>query len=381
MSSMAIDGKLNRRALLIGSVVALGGTALSRRGFAAGAAQARYAATAERSDGSHAVLLLSASGEVVREVALSARGHDIAVHQGSGQAVAFARRPGTFAVAFGFADRRSPQVFHASEGRHFYGHGAFSADGRLLYATENDFKARRGVIGIYDATGGYKKIGEFPSFGLGPHELILLRDGRTLAIANGGIDTVPDYGRVDLNTDTMEPALSFVDASSGRLIARHRLAADLHQLSIRHLAEAGDGQIWFGGQWRGAQSETPELIGVASAKMGLRLIEPGRDEHVDLKGYIGAVAVSGDGATIAASAPRAGRVLYIDAASKTIRGVSQFRDVSGIAGGNGERFSASNGFGVLREEDAGRSGPAGREVISEAHLADVAFDNHLRRWG
>ena len=36
------------------------------------------------------------------------------------------------------------------EGRHFFGHGVFSPDGKLLYATENDFEAARGVIGVYD---------------------------------------------------------------------------------------------------------------------------------------------------------------------------------------------------------------------------------------
>ena len=42
--------------------------------------------------------------------------------------------------------------------RHFFGHGVFSADGKLLYTTENDYQNARGMIGVRDATDGYKQI-------------------------------------------------------------------------------------------------------------------------------------------------------------------------------------------------------------------------------
>ena len=35
--------------------------------------------------------------------------------------------------------------------------------------------------------------------------------GRMLAIANGGIETNPDFGRTKLNLDHMEPSLVLVD--------------------------------------------------------------------------------------------------------------------------------------------------------------------------
>ena len=49
------------------------------------------------------------------------------------------------------------------------------------------------------------------------------QDGKTLAVANGGLDTVPDAGRANLNADTMEPSLTFVDRGSGELLAKHAL--------------------------------------------------------------------------------------------------------------------------------------------------------------
>ena len=83
----------------------------------------------------------------------------------------------------------------------------FSPDGALLYATENDFDNAAGMVGIYDARAVSSAIGEFPTHGVGPHELLLLDDGATLAIANGGIETHPDFGRAKLNIATMKPSL------------------------------------------------------------------------------------------------------------------------------------------------------------------------------
>jgi hypothetical protein len=117
------------------------------------------------------------------------------------------------------------------------------------------------------------------------------------------------------------------------------------------------------------------LIGSASETRGIRMIAPAAAEAPDLKGYIGSMSASVDGRIIAASAPKAGRVAFIDAATGAIKAVSELKDACGIAGELGDTFATSSGFGVLRREHVGAS------VISETTLADIAFDNHLRRWG
>ena len=147
----------------------------------------------------------------------------------------FARQPGTFAVVFDHSGRDAPLTIASITGRHFFGHGVFSPDGALLYATENDFDNAAGVVGVYDARAKFNRIGEFPTYGMGPHELLLLGDGRTIAIANGGIETHPDYGRAELNIATMKPSYVLVDRVTGDLIEKHELPAALHQLSIRHM--------------------------------------------------------------------------------------------------------------------------------------------------
>lgn len=371
MNSMAID----RRNLLLGSLTMLAARPLSGGAFAADRQEVAFVSASKHDDGRFSVLLLSLDGHVLRDVPLSARGHDIAIHAASGRAVAFARRPGTFAVAFTLSNDAPPIIFTATSDRHFYGHGVFSADGRLLYVSENDIPGGRGAIGIYDVDARYKKVGEHQSHGIGPHEIILLADGKTLAVANGGLDTVPEFDRVDLNRDSMQPSLTFVDAASGTLRAKHVLPDALQQLSIRHIVADAKGDVWFGAQWEGGPSDTPQLIGCAGLARRITLIDPPTTDRVDLKGYIGSVAASRDGSIIAASAPKAGRIMFIDARSGTIKATSDFRDVCGIAGDHDELFATTSGFGVMRHERPGA------DPISQAELQNVAFDNHLRRWG
>ena len=82
----------------------------------------------------------------------------------------------------------------------------------------------RGVIGVRDATAGYRQIGEFSAHGLEPHDIALLADGRTMVIANGGIQTHPDSGDDELNIPDMQPSLVYVDVETGELLEEQRLA-------------------------------------------------------------------------------------------------------------------------------------------------------------
>ena len=83
------------------------------------------------------------------------------------------------------------------------------------------------------------------------------------------------------------------------------------------------------------------------------------------------MAASGD--IIAASAPKAGRVLYIDSVSGGVVGESILKDVCGITSGQGGTFVVTSGLGAFRHETPGE------RVWDETMLAGIAFDNHLRR--
>jgi uncharacterized protein len=180
------------------------------------ASDAVFATAYQKRDGAYGAAIVSEAGKILYAVELPERGHDISFDPASGRSVVFARQPGTFAVVFDPAGRDPPRTIQSQPGRHFFGHGAFSPDGRLLFASENDFDNATGMVGIYDATDGFARIGEFPTDGVGPHELLLLDDGRTLAICNGG-RRPPRKARAAAGS---APA---VDPPHGRRRIRHRV--------------------------------------------------------------------------------------------------------------------------------------------------------------
>jgi hypothetical protein len=323
---------------------------------------------AARMDGADAfsVAVLDHAGDVLFTEQLDSRAHDIAVSPDRATAVVFARRPGRFALVVDLAGRRKVTTFAPPPNRHFYGHGLFSADGRLLYATENDWEGERGVLGIYDVAAGYVRIGEFDTHGIDPHEAFLMSDGRIIAIANGGIATHPDFDRVKLNLATMEPSLVRLDAGTGHLLDRHTLPQSLHQLSIRHMAEAGGGDIWFGGQYEGAATDAIDLVGRQRAGEAIELIAAPPSAYSGMRQYVGSMAVSRDRARIAATSPVGGRMLVFDAKTRNLVASRDVADICGVAGDGGD-FFASDGRGRLWRGDTLLSQDPG-----------VAWDNHLR---
>jgi hypothetical protein len=358
-----------RRAFLRAAGAGFTASLLPGRAEALAAAELVFASSIEKARGGYGAVLLSETGKVLTTVDLPDRGHDVTFSLTDGLGVVFARQPGTFAVIFDPRGRAEPVTLASIEGRHFFGHGAFSPDGKLLYATENDFDNARSVIGIYDVAGGFRRIGEFDGYGIGAHEMLLTPDGTTLVVANGGIETHPDYGRAELNLATMDPSLSFIDARDGSLIGQLRLASDLYQLSIRHMAFDVHGRVWFGCQFRGDPAMQPQLVGYATREGDIRLIELARDTLTGLRNYIGSVAASRDGALIAVSSPEGNSIVAIDASSARTTTIIGLDNGCGIAG-DATGFLASSGDGKL----VGLAGSAAKPLSF-----DFRFDNHLRR--
>jgi hypothetical protein len=254
-------------------------------------------------DGGFGVATLAEDGTVIDRIALPARSHGMAYSAANGHSVAFARRPGTFALIFDTRRQAEPIVIASGEDRHFFGHGSFSPDGRLLYASENDFDANRGVIGIYDTTDRYRRIGEFETYGIGTHDMTVSDDGHLLVIANGGIETHPDFGRTKLNLDHMEPSLVLVDAKTGALIERHTMPQALRQLSTRHVDIDEKGRVWFACQYEGPRNDLPPLAGHFSKGEDIRFLELPEETTVRLANYVGAIAVNRSQGLIGLTSP------------------------------------------------------------------------------
>ena len=306
---------------------------------------------------------------------MPARGHSFAIDAAGGRAVVFGRQPGFFALGFGLDGAAGPVELDLPQDRHFFGHGAFFDDGRLLAATENDFDGGRGVLGIYDASAGgaYRRVGEFDCGGIGPHEVLLLPDGKTLCVANGGILTHPDYGKLELNLDTMRPSLAYLDAASGKLLERVELDSALHRLSIRHLAVAADGAVWFGCQYMGPAGDRPALVGRHRRGQAPELF-PGPGMPCARCATTSARSRWTRPARWWPRQPVGGQIMYWDAASGRSLGATAVADGCGVAPASAGGFLVSSGLGAMLRADAG-----GQERPVLPASSDLSWDNHFRR--
>lgn len=332
-----------------------------------------FAAARREAGGRYAIALFDDAGQEIARVPLPERGHGVAVSPDRRRLMAFARRPGTFALLIDPFDRREPRVLSSIAGRHFYGHGCFSPDGHLVYAVENDYANARGVVGIYDVSGSaITRIGEFETGGIGPHDILIAEGGRMLVVANGGIETHPARPREKLNLETMQPSVVFLDRQSGDLLARHRLVDHLHQVSLRHMALDGRGQVWVGGQFEGDPSRTPPLVACLSRDKDPQLLETPPALAAGLKNYIGSVVSNRAGDIIATSAPRGGQVLFWDAGTGRFLGADRVIDGCGLAPLDAAGFLISDGTGGLRFLDD----PATPSDVL-ARPPGVSWDNHM----
>jgi hypothetical protein len=319
--------------------------------------------------------VFDASGRVLATLPLPERGHGAARRPGQREVVVFARRPGRFALAFDPLSPERPRRIDAAPGRHFYGHGVFSPDGRWLFACENDYDKARGCLGVYDATAGYRREAELEAHAIGPHEMVLLSDGRTLAVANGGIRTHPARGREKLNIDSMQPSLAYIDSESGELLHDHRLPAAMHQASIRHLAAAPDDTVGIVMQFEGPRDNLVPLVGFHHGEGDIALPQPDVSVLRSLRQYCGSAAMDASGRVLAASAPRGGHVTFWSVAEQRYLGSLDLGDGCGVAAsGEAGGFICSSGYGRMLHHNA-LSKKTSEIGDSDAH--SVSWDNHL----
>ena len=312
-----------------------------------------YASSRRDKDGkNHAVIFSPDKGDVV-SVALPDRAHQLAPSPVTRECVAIGRRPSRTCVVFG--PDRKPHWFHARKDRHFQGHGVFSPEGRLFYTTENDYEGERGVIGVRDATNGYKQIGELSSHGIGAHEMAITDNGKTLVIANGGILTHPDAGRQKLNLEMMEPLLVYVDAKTGALIEEQSLSYELHQLSIRHFSIAPDGTVVLGMQQNGRKSDHPPLIGFHIRGKDIELVSaPGKMQRA-MRSYVGSVAIDRSGKFACATCPRGNIVTFWNINKRQYLSHIKLADGGGAAPSERPNsFLLTSGLGKIAEYVVGK---------------------------
>jgi len=301
------------------------------------------------------------------------RVHAPLMRPGTDEAVFVARRPGTLIYVVDVVEGQIKQQLSALPDRHFYGHAIFSADGRWLYVPENAYVEQgRGKVGVYDATANYQRVQEFDLDGIGPHQLALMPDGFTLAIALGGIQTHPDLSREKLNLATMQSALLYLDSRSGQVT--ERFDSPHQHLSLRHLDVAANGTVMVGAQFQTAANPDERYQGplVFSQRdtQPLQALQATEKTWQAQDHYIASVVVNASGSLAVTTSPRGGVVNLWQVEQGELLQTFAVRDVAGAGYlPDQDHFVVSNGLGQLFS--------VSYELQLLAQAPATRWDNHL----
>jgi hypothetical protein len=299
------------------------------------------------------------------------RAHAVIAHpRRAHSAYVCARRPGTYLVHFDPLTGTPIAHADADEAHRFEGHAVVDPARQRVLTTESELEQGQGRIGVYDAD-TLQRLDEWPSYGIGPHELAWLGPD-VLAVANGGILTLPETGRIKRNLDTMEPSLVLLETHAGHQLAAFTLMN--RQLSIRHLAVTSNGVLGAALQNEG-QVDAPLLALLHAGRFST--VETTTAITTRIGNYAAAVAACSD--LFAVTCTRADCVAVWNTHGQYCGAVAM-RKPAGIVA-PGDTWLVTNEFGELWQIDAERLQVAARHtrptLIWDNHLAAVASHRGL----
>ncbi|BFO56575.1 DUF1513 domain-containing protein [Acidovorax sacchari] len=317
-------GGPSRRAALralagIGLAVPLSGTWNSA---SASGTPLRLAAAWQQEDGSYRVGLLEAQSgpgtalRALHALEIPTRAHGLCPLP-DGSIVAASRRPGDWLLRWWPGTAREP-VWQWSDGqRSFNGHVIASPDARLLLSTETEADTGRSLVVLRDAA-SLEMRAEWPTQGIDAHELIWDRrvrvDGMpTLIVANGGVPTAPETGRVKRALDTMDSSIVRLHGGTGETLGQWRLQD--RRLSLRHLAWNPGADVLgiaLQAEHDGMDARAGAPVLALFDGKALRTADPAPQVLPGgLRGYGGSIAGLAEGWTV--SCPRAQGIAAFDA--------------------------------------------------------------------
>jgi len=337
--------------------------------------QSLFASAAKASNGAYELLVIDQAGRLHLRHELPARAHHIAAHPHKPLLAAVGRRPETFIDVVNYETKQLETRIRSAQGQHFYGHAIYSADGRWLISTENEIATGQGLIVIRDALHNYAVVQQFSSAGIGPHELKMMPDEKTLVIANGGILTHPDKGRAKLNIDVMRPSLAYVDINTGQLKEQVFMPEEYHQLSIRHFDINQTGRVVIGLQYQGDKTDDVPLVAFHTQGQPLALVRAPISTNMAMKQYCGSARFDKSGKVAAISSPRGDLVTFWHADTQQFITSTTSRDGCGLAQTEKpEEFLISTGRGYCYRYNCQTKN---KEKVKLDIPAHTAWDNHL----
>jgi hypothetical protein len=218
-----------------------------------------------------------------------------------------------------------------------------------------------------------RKLAEFDTHGIDPHQLLLDREGH-LIVANGGVPRTPADKKLDLHR--MDSSLVRLDAGNGTLLRQWRL--DDPRLSMRHLAWSrspidGDADAILGIAIQAEHDDAARRAGapILAVLDGEQLLVPTRAN--DGIGYAGDIAAAYNGG-FALSSNQAGLAqLWHPGAPEKMAALVRMEEAYALASWNGP----GKGGGVLVATALGlvRAHPTAGPVAIP-WPKPMALDNH-----
>lgn len=253
---------------------------------------------------------------------MSFLGHGISIDPAAPDHAAVFEKKGPGACYVDMKRRRVVQRISTDKNRHFYGHGAYSRDGSLLYAAEALLEdAYKGMLVVRDGR-TFKRLGEFPTYGTAPHDCLLVDDGNTLVVTNGG-------GPID--SDDM-PCVTYVDVNNQQLL--DKVALDSPRFNTGHIAMTSGHDLAVVSAPRDGLGNLEKQLGAVSLKpkgQPIRTMTEPKDVVGRMLGESLSVVINEADGTVMCTHPLGNQISMWDLVTGELKGATRvFTDPRGI---------------------------------------------------
>ena len=241
----------------------------------------------------------------------------------------------------------------------FVGHGFYSLDGKNIFLSAAKYEGlQRGVPGegkFYGLNGNLEIIDEFPSFGLEPHDCILLNN--TIIVFNAS------FSKTQIEFDQIEPSIAFINLEKKELIKKIDLKGTQNLLA--HFHAKNDKEIFGVGAHVVSKSKlSPLIMMLKDNKTELNLEEQdGSSPYLSVK-------ADRNFSILAATLPGEKKVCFWKLGTgKNIKNIFFDDSISGISPTLDNRFFVGNGKNGLYFIDQKRL-----EVVKRLAISDITLD-------
>ncbi|WP_374351461.1 DUF1513 domain-containing protein [Chitinimonas sp.] len=257
--------------------------------------------------------------------------HGIAIDPRCTTRVLVFEKIGPGACEVDLASGRQMQAIAPAPGHHFYGHGAFSADGGRVFATETALDGLSGAISVRDGD-SLDYLESFPTHGHKPHDCLLIDDGKVLVVANAGSGRFGEAASV-----------CYVEVDTGRLL--ERMTLDTLEFNAGHLAIAADGGLALVSAPRdGLDASHSGGVSLRRAGEAMHAVSPGAAIPRSLQGETLSVAIDPDGRYAISCTPDADLVCIWDMHSQAlVKTLSLLRPRGVTLTADGQHFEITYG--------------------------------------